>query len=302
VDRRRLSPNDTKLVKARCSIDISTTIPTGYAMKPTLATLILLIALVMSGCRDWFPPVDPNPSSGRVDPTEVTGKRWRMDALYRAGIVESMLPRTGYIELDGAGTMTGFGGFNTFTANYTMANGSIRITNMVATKQWGDTTEAHFFDLLSRSIRYETDTFDLILYTGNADEKLSFSPLTADTVGISGAKKVQIGQDFKLLVGNYAQMMDGQPNVYFTFSGLIDDSRCPAGVVCAQEGDASVSISLIQGGFSFSGEIHTNASFGPKTTTLGGYDVTLVGLTPLPLAGVPLDPATYIAELRITRH
>lgn len=77
--------------------------------------------------------------------------------------------------------------------------------------------------------------------------------------------------------------------VRVTFHTLVSDSRCPIDAVCVWEGDAVVRLRLERAGAASDTALHwsTRPGLGPRTVTVGGWDVTFFGLTPAPQASAP---------------
>ncbi len=65
-----------------------------------------------------------------------------------------------------------------------------------------------------------------------------------------------------------------------TFAAHLSDSRCPANVVCVWMGDAVVRIGARAGRTTVERELHTGID--PRSLSVDGYTVTVVGLTPYP--------------------
>lgn len=87
------------------------------------------------------------------------------------------------------------------------------------------------------------------------------------------------------------------------FKTVKEDSRCPDGFNCLAmnplwEGTARISIKLdnLQ-----SAELRINE---PAVVRYGGHDYTLLltALTPHPKSGLPTDPDSYKAEIRVNRN
>jgi hypothetical protein len=96
-------------------------------------------------------------------------------------------------------------------------------------------------------------------------------------------------------IGRSASADDGR--LVLTFTARLSDSRCPANVVCVWMGDAAVRVSARAGRTSIERELHT--ALEPRSLSLGGYVVTMVGLTPYP--GTE-DHSTPTALLRVVRQ
>ncbi len=86
------------------------------------------------------------------------------------------------------------------------------------------------------------------------------------------------------------------------FVGVSGDSRCPRNAMCVWAGDAVAQVDLVAPGDSLRVALHTNAAAGPTTATFHDYAVQLVSLEPVPEAGREIDPARYVAMLRVSRN
>ena len=87
------------------------------------------------------------------------------------------------------------------------------------------------------------------------------------------------------------------------FMGVKEDSRCPEGFNCIAmnplwEGTARIAVKI--NAFQ-SVELRINQ---PTVTRSGSYTYTLLltNLTPLPKSGLPTDPDSYKAEIRVNRN
>lgn len=84
-----------------------------------------------------------------------------------------------------------------------------------------------------------------------------------------------------------------------TFEKLLGDSRCPVNVVCVWEGEAKIRVLAHKPPSEAAAlELNTNDRFGAKAKYLG-YEVELLGLTPLPEAGRERSSSEYCAELKV---
>lgn len=72
--------------------------------------------------------------------------------------------------------------------------------------------------------------------------------------------------------------------VKVTLRKVESDSRCPMNALCIWEGDAAVSLRLEQGTQQTDVTLHTSPKGGAVSTTFGGVELRLVGLTPFPVA------------------
>ncbi|MGD9489517.1 MAG: hypothetical protein AB7W47_15975 [Calditrichaceae bacterium] len=66
-----------------------------------------------------------------------------------------------------------------------------------------------------------------------------------------------------------------------TFDSLLQESRCPTGVVCVWEGNGSIQMSLLTESKKVSFILNTHPDFTNDTTTVGYY-ISLVELNPYP--------------------
>jgi hypothetical protein len=93
------------------------------------------------------------------------------------------------------------------------------------------------------------------------------------------------------------------PDDALTFVDVPQDSRCPIGVQCAWEGDATVVLAVAPAGTSDTTriELHTSKRF----ATTGAYkdlSIHLEKLEPYPHVGVKIPLADYAATLVIRRQ
>jgi hypothetical protein len=94
-------------------------------------------------------------------------------------------------------------------------------------------------------------------------------------------------------------------DAFLAFTGARDDSRCPRGVTCVWEGDATAGITVHPGCYkdgcraaSVSLDLHTNRE--PRSGEAWGVRVQLLALTPEPQAGTTPEPRSYVAWVRVT--
>jgi hypothetical protein len=86
-----------------------------------------------------------------------------------------------------------------------------------------------------------------------------------------------------------------------TFIEILEDSRCPADVMCIWAGQVKVLIEVAYGTeiqqYTLTG--HTLLEGDVNSITVGEYTITLVQVDPYPLASQPTDAAAYQATLNI---
>jgi hypothetical protein len=84
------------------------------------------------------------------------------------------------------------------------------------------------------------------------------------------------------------------------FEGVSGDSRCPIGVQCFWEGDATVTVTVSEPSRAAANlELHTSGKF-PREGTYGRYRVRLVSLVPQPREGEGVPAGEYRATLQVS--
>lgn len=93
--------------------------------------------------------------------------------------------------------------------------------------------------------------------------------------------------------------------LWLTLTGVASDSRCASDVVCVWAGDAVAAIRAdppcIKDGCKAASmlmELHTTLD--PRQAGYFGYTVRLVALKPYPVSTRSIDPASYVAWVRVT--
>jgi hypothetical protein len=114
----------------------------------------------------------------------------------------------------------------------------------------------------------------------------------------AGVDPAPAGTEIVLAVGDEARV-DGLLAV--SFSGVPQDTRCPATVACPWAGDGEVEIAHSLGeGPSYSATLHT--SMEPRGVAFGAYRITLVDLMPYPHMPGPIPLDEYAVRLRVERR
>ncbi len=110
---------------------------------------------------------------------------------------------------------------------------------------------------------------------------------------------VNLGVPFALGPGQSAEVIGG--NLYFVFTEILSDSRCPEGAICVWEGDAEAAVvGDLPGEIQINCVLHTSAMFS-QSCDMGSYRVFLLWVEPHPVINTPpIDPADYIAHFMIT--
>jgi hypothetical protein len=82
-----------------------------------------------------------------------------------------------------------------------------------------------------------------------------------------------------------------------TFDAVTEDSRCPRGVQCVWQGNASVRLTLESG--DDVQVVILGSALEPRQASFAGYTVGLRGLAPDPASDGPLDGAPYVARIAV---
>jgi hypothetical protein len=110
------------------------------------------------------------------------------------------------------------------------------------------------------------------------------------------ASSASLGDTLRIPLGRSASTDNGRLVLRFVSRGT--DSRCPANVVCVWMGDAPVRIAARAGNTSTERELHTGLE--PRSLTLGGYLVSVVGLLPYP--GTTATESVPVVLLMVERQ
>ena len=107
-----------------------------------------------------------------------------------------------------------------------------------------------------------------------------------------------LDETFALKAGAVAALRD--QDLLIAFRGVATDSRCPVDVTCVWEGDAAVVIETELREARQSWLLHApGESVGPRTASVGGLVLELVGLAPAPRSEAPIGPDAYRATLTV---
>ena len=117
-------------------------------------------------------------------------------------------------------------------------------------------------------------------------------------VAASAGAAVPYGEPFTLAVGQAAAV--GPGNLLVGFVEVLEDSRCPADVVCFWPGDAAASL-LVQplGADPVFIVLHTYYDF-DRQLDIGLWRIILHGVMPYPMSIMtPIDPASYVVTVEV---
>ena len=115
------------------------------------------------------------------------------------------------------------------------------------------------------------------------------------------ALTVQIDKPFTLQFGQISYMES--ENLYVELIEITEDSRCPVGVVCAWEGQATALIGFNKGENTKADYSVTSRAGHPDLakTEFDNYSITLMELLPAKVAGETIQPTDYKIELIISK-
>jgi hypothetical protein len=103
-----------------------------------------------------------------------------------------------------------------------------------------------------------------------------------------------LGDEFTLHVGESAAITE--LGLWMRFNRVVDDSRCPANVVCVWQGDGAVLLEIAPlNGDSKESVLHTSVE--PNSISVGRAELRLVKLDPYPAAPGSIDPNAYVVTL-----
>ena len=96
-------------------------------------------------------------------------------------------------------------------------------------------------------------------------------------------------------------LYDPEKQIYLCLDSVINDSRCPTGVYCFWEGNATVRFSFEKNESSpVVFDLNTHKGF-TSDTVVSGYKISLLGLNPYPSVNHEIDQDDYKAELMIEK-
>lgn len=104
---------------------------------------------------------------------------------------------------------------------------------------------------------------------------------------------------FQLAMGQ--SIVVSATGLYIQFSRIIEDSRCPAAVLCVWAGQAKVALTVW--GHAANPEeivLATGNLDTPSVQEVSGYRVELLGVQPYPQTPDPIPPQNYRVTLRVT--
>ena len=88
------------------------------------------------------------------------------------------------------------------------------------------------------------------------------------------------------------------PDRQITFDSLLEDSRCPYGVMCVWEGNAEISLLLYFNGTETRYNLNTYKKF-QRYTVINNYKILLTGVLPYPEINIPIIIDDYSVKIHI---
>ncbi|MBK8900648.1 MAG: hypothetical protein IPM53_05680 [Anaerolineaceae bacterium] len=144
--------------------------------------------------------------------------------------------------------------------------------------------------------RYEA-TF---LVTDNTPEPSLSTPLPPSEAG--GTLSIQLDQPFAIPINQPAQL--SETGLSLTFQEVLEESRCPSNVQCAEAGQARISIRISQADQApVTLEMNTNPPLKLDVVTYGDFQIQLLALDPYPEEiGQHIPAEAYEATFVVTER
>ncbi len=122
--------------------------------------------------------------------------------------------------------------------------------------------------------------------------------LLAGCIGRSGEVRANLGSEVSLAIGETA-VVTGE-NLRIKFIEVIEDSRCPANVLCIQAGRAVMTVQVSYRGNSETVTLEEPGLTTPPESVYQDYELAF-HLEPYPVAGVEVSPDQYRLLLTVNR-
>jgi hypothetical protein len=98
----------------------------------------------------------------------------------------------------------------------------------------------------------------------------------------------------------YQTRLNPDEGISLTLDSVPEDSRCPDGAMCVWAGNAVTAFKFTTGGETIHFNLNTLPSM-RNDTTLAGYHIRLIGLTPYPSLYHPVKHSDYVAKILIRK-
>lgn len=111
-----------------------------------------------------------------------------------------------------------------------------------------------------------------------------------------------IGANGATIVLPFGSSKQVDSDLKVSFAQVVEDSRCPASVVCAWQGNGGIRLDVTTGGATQSVKLNTaGGTTFPHDASAGGYTLTLVELDPQRKTPDPIPEQQYQATILVTR-
>lgn len=108
----------------------------------------------------------------------------------------------------------------------------------------------------------------------------------------NSTKIIRLNDTSDVGVGQTAELANGE--LVFRFDSVINDSRCPIGVECFWQGNASIHLT-------FPDRVDTLDTIFKQVLTYGNYKIIFIDLVPYPIWQQAIDKNSYRAKLKVTQ-
>lgn len=138
----------------------------------------------------------------------------------------------------------------------------------------------------------------------NSDTKttiilVAFALILINVQNVQGAAisldKISLDTPFQLGVGNTAALIS--TDIKITILN-VEDSRCPADVLCVWQGEAKVSINVKRS--QDIGNFTLSSTAGQETQSFDGYSIKLVEVQPYPYSNTDILPSDYVVTFTVS--
>ena len=105
-------------------------------------------------------------------------------------------------------------------------------------------------------------------------------------------KIIRLNDTSEVSVGQTVELTNGE--IVFKFDSLIQEARCPIGIECLWQGNASIHLT-------FHDRVDTLDTYFKQTISYGNYKLILINLLPYPIWQQPIDKKSYIAFIKVSQ-
>jgi hypothetical protein len=122
----------------------------------------------------------------------------------------------------------------------------------------------------------------VVLYIGCKKDSVTSPGNVTKIISLNDTSEVGVGQTVSLTGSE----------LVFRFDSVINDSRCPIGLECFWQGNASIHLT-------FPERIDTLDTIFKQVLTYGNYKILFIDLLPYPIWQQPIDKNSYRAKLKV---